>query len=645
MNTLLQHLRTLCIEWDVWSITSQDPPKHTAVITRSDEDQISVTVTVAPSYPRGPVTLVDTFGRRYVSANEQVTDALDNALVKWVDEEEGLTERNPSSQIYDVGYAALGGHAESTPLQAALIASKDMVAAHANDPALKGMVWYRYDDARHKFIVRIATPLSWLDTFRASALGLDRAKAIVVELCLGWQYLDAPSPPAVTDIFMTQVVNLGRDSENAERGIGSVKWMLKNRLETALNKNHILLERRRANYAENEDEQCPDYSRIKPKFPEENFFANGNRNYFAGLLRLLDYRLRNCTSVCAICDDPLPFDGMKMGICDKELCHHSAEAYGLGCDVLHELQRNPEVCELLISLTLFAAISGKAGRDVFNPMCPVLLSHSANSTAHGPMHFYVGDYGTGPKNFELLESCVQQIPPIDKMVQMANGSESALRDNLNAINPLVFPLLRWILSSNRAHLEAIPEKHQIAGLGTHQFHLVSSNPAKEGRFRDRKAQAAVRGAKKFGNSGSFHVWHGSAPGNWHSILRMGLRNYSNTKFMSAGAAYGPGIYTANSISTSHGYMGQVCGTWRGAHYIKSNGGFRLISLCELVDEVRDKHPTTGQATLKDANDAIVTVQDEDLIGTRFLFLFPDAFSGDTSLVGHKVQIPADLLNR
>ncbi len=42
-------------------------------------------------------------------------------------------------------------------------------------------------------------------------------------------------------------------------------------------------------------------------------------------------------------------------------------------------------------------------------------------------------------------------------------------------------------------------------------------------------------------------------GNWHSILRIGLRNYSNTPLMSAGAAYGPGIYLAPNSNVSIGY--------------------------------------------------------------------------------------------
>ena len=71
--------------------------------------------------------------------------------------------------------------------------------------------------------------------------------------------------------------------------------------------------------------------------------------------------------------------------------------------------------------------------------------------------------------------------------------------------------------------------------------MVSGNPEAEMKFRKKR--------KKFG---SFYAFHGSNSGNWHCILRAGLKNYSNTNKMSAGAAAGPGIYLAKQLSTSLG---------------------------------------------------------------------------------------------
>ena len=50
-----------------------------------------------------------------------------------------------------------------------------------------------------------------------------------------------------------------------------------------------------------------------------------------------------------------------------------------------------------------------------------------------------------------------------------------------------------------------------------------------------------------------YLFHGSTIDNWHSILHNGLYNYSGTKKMVNGQAYGPGIYLSDSVEISCGY--------------------------------------------------------------------------------------------
>ena len=55
---------------------------------------------------------------------------------------------------------------------------------------------------------------------------------------------------------------------------------------------------------------------------------------------------------------------------------------------------------------------------------------------------------------------------------------------------LCFPLLRWIITSNRCHLEAVPREKQIKELQTeYQFIMKSATPEKEGRFQAEKKVA------------------------------------------------------------------------------------------------------------------------------------------------------------
>jgi hypothetical protein len=647
MDTVLKHVEELCSDWPVWTLTHTDHATRAVMVTRSDADQTTVTCTITLSYPKGPIILEDVFGHRYRGVNETFADALDNAIAKWSEEDES----QGGSETYMREHSSMmegHGHDASEPSPKLLEQAELMVKEHLHAPQLNGLAHCSYSHGQRRFVARIACPLQSLDTFRANALGLERAHAIIVEIHIGWQYLDSPSVPTVGDICMAPLSSLGASSlANAERRLGSLRWFLKNRLELALAKNHVMLERRRNDFSAEDDAACADLDRFRPSAPEEDFWSGGNKNMFFALTRFLQYRIRSCTSRCLICDSVLGFDGLKLATCDKDLCAHSADSYGLGCDVLYELTRHPEVCELLIMLTLNAAMAGTRGRDVMVPMCPVLINEAAHPSYSGLCHFYHGEFGKGKKNFGLLLNTVLQLPSVSNMVAMAAGDEAKLREGLNAISPLVFPTLRWILSSNRAHLEPIPKKHQIPGLGPFQFHLVSSNATKEGRFRECKASVVNKGSSK---NGSFWVWHGSQPGNWHCILRMGLKNYSNTALMSAGAAYGPGIYTARSISTSLGYMGAPQGGWSGSEHFGETAktqGLVLISLCEVVDEVRNDNTTKApgnRPTLRDASAEIVTVQDEDLIDTRFLFVFPGGFDGDGKLRGDTVKIPSELLH-
>jgi hypothetical protein len=59
----------------------------------------------------------------------------------------------------------------------------------------------------------------------------------------------------------------------------------------------------------------------------------------------------------------------------------------------------------------------------------------------------------------------------------------------------------------------------------------------------------------------YHGYHGSSLANWHGIQRTGLVVLSNTQYMSAGAALGPGIYTAaaGNFGTSYAYSGAFPG--------------------------------------------------------------------------------------
>jgi len=184
---------------------------------------------------------------------------------------------------------------------------------------------------------------------------------------------------------------------------------------------------------------------------------------------------------------------------------------------------------------------------------------------------------------QVLDIC----PPMDELMELAKDGDFELKQNMEKIHPLLHGLLSWIITSNRAHLRQLSQKEHIKGIDTeYQFALCSSTPDREAQFQDLKER-----------NGSFLAFHGSPMGNWHSILRMGLKNYSNSKYQLNGAAYGQGIYLASHFSTSWGYcrFGELAG-WPKSMY---GATVTCMALCEVCYDDQDAKPKNKSFQLKE----------------------------------------------
>jgi hypothetical protein len=65
----------------------------------------------------------------------------------------------------------------------------------------------------------------------------------------------------------------------------------------------------------------------------------------------------------------------------------------------------------------------------------------------------------GSQNVDLLLNVLNTIPPISVMKECA--SDEQLKVILDDIDPLCFPLLKWVIRSNRAHVSYVPKEKQI----------------------------------------------------------------------------------------------------------------------------------------------------------------------------------------
>lgn len=112
--------------------------------------------------------------------------------------------------------------------------------------------------------------------------------------------------------------------------------------------------------------------------------------------------------------------------------------------------------------------------------------------------------------------------------------------------------------------------------------------------------------EKFKTNKPEYLFHGSAIGNWYSIMRNGLKNYSNTKMMQNGAAYGPGIYLSDKITCSSHYSSQG-----------SQNKLKIIGVVQILN--KEKYKKTS---------SIYVVDDEEKIILRYLILTNNCYLED-----------------
>eukprot|EP00742_Colponemidia_sp_Colp-10_P007439 GILJ01008009.1.p1 GENE.GILJ01008009.1~~GILJ01008009.1.p1 ORF type:complete len:1020 (-),score=161.50 GILJ01008009.1:314-3328(-) len=337
-------------------------------------------------------------------------------------------------------------------------------------------------------------------------------------------------------------------------------------------------------------------------------------DFYIDLLLHLQQCLRNCTNYCVICSKRHEGDSARLRPCNNELCLFSFEEVGLGCNVFAEIQNNPELVNVDLTLASTAVASSRAVQ-IFEPFPSFCLrTREVRSRAGFFDNGTVKDGSNGStgldsnKDIGLLVNLFKTLPALAEIAQHVH-SEAELRDFLRVVSGdysssngvMAYQLIKFVLATNRLHLRHLKAADRMFGLpdGTHQFAILHNSPEKEACFQQLKA-----------THGSFFVWHGSSFENWYSILRNGLRVLSNTRLMTAGAAYGSGIYVSPTTQVSWGYSSRVQSTKPAWNHSQFAPGTLAIAICEVIDN--------GQ-TVKNSNQ-IWVVPKEDCITLRYFIV-------------------------
>jgi len=327
----------------------------------------------------------------------------------------------------------------------------------------------------------------------------------------------------------------------------------------------------------------------------EPLYSDG---FLLQICKYVSFRLPTLNKYCVICDENHIFVGgaylLRPAVCARELCCFAFQSPGVMSDAADGIATQAEVVDLLVCMAKAAAISPR--KELILEPFPVICDQKDKSkTVLSPQ----------VKDFNLLQQVFNVFPSIEDIMLAQDSTD--VKAHLDAAGSYCFPLLQWLVSSNRSHIEKIPPSRHVKSMNTeYQYVLMSAPPEKEQAFKRLKAQ-----------HGTIFAFHGSPVENWHCILRTGLRNASGTKLQLNGAAYGNGIYLSPLAQTSFGYAarshygGQSQSPKKSTSRFLGSTNFHCVALCEIINT-----PSIRK------NSSIWVCPDENHVVTRFFFVFP-----------------------
>ncbi|XP_071845856.1 protein mono-ADP-ribosyltransferase PARP6-like isoform X2 [Apostichopus japonicus] len=391
------------------------------------------------------------------------------------------------------------------------------------------------------------------------------------------------------------------------------------------------------------------YGLSPPSYEDLHLIPNGTLNgktakqkptleygFLYQVIAYLNKRLITLSEFCVVCDEPHIFQNgamLKPAVCQRELCVFSHQTLGVMQDPSVNIAAGAEVVDLLVAMVV-SAVQSKRKHIIFDPY-PMVVD-PLNSKEFALHH--------KKKNFPRIEQALKSFVSMREMLSASTPSDVKMK--MDSQDALAFPLLQWIISSNRSHILKLPPNKQINFMRTpHQFLLMSSPPTKQAIFQKAKE-----------TNGSIFAFHGSNIENWHSILRNGLINASGTKHQCHGAAYGKGIYLSPNSSVSFGYSGMGQGEYNAA--VKKNPQSVPSLMAKAVLPCRQKAPgppapapdppseKSGTCFLESQNLRCITLcevisskeltkhnhvwvcTNPDYVCTRFFFVYEDGKVGD-----------------
>lgn len=281
------------------------------------------------------------------------------------------------------------------------------------------------------------------------------------------------------------------------------------------------------------------------KKPETQFLHRMiQKKGFTNVNEILDFGefcttlIPRLTSYCVGCMELLEFQADSFITCGKKECDFKFESLRFGNPVVENCKTRLELVQFLIESTFDAATCDRKF-FIFEPFPSHFLKCDIE-TKRGELSALEGDDYNNLKDFKRIDKMIKKF----NMEEFFEAVDLCATDEQveKAVGEDVYMFVRFVIMSNKMD---IYEDQLVKSTNRNNMtsYKIRYTPDREEEFEKLKTA----------EGGSTFLFHGSRWHNWYSILRNGLKNCSGTKLMTAGAAYGNGIYLSDNLNYSYRY--------------------------------------------------------------------------------------------
>ncbi len=247
------------------------------------------------------------------------------------------------------------------------------------------------------------------------------------------------------------------------------------------------------------------------------------------------------TQYCVGCYEKIGFQSDIYITCGKENCDYIYDELKIGNPVIDKIKDDSEIVQFLID-SAFDAIKCARKNDIFEPFPKYFLTDKnadqLQGLKRGEISKLNGYNVDNLKDFDRLNSVINDFD-MKKFMDIVDTcyDDEELEKIIGADT---YALVRFIIKSNKVEIikddTVLENKHK----GVSIYKIV--HPIDKEESFNKLSEGKIT-----------YLFHGSNWCNWYSIMRNGLKNCSKTKLMTAGAAYGPGIYLSDNLGFVYHY--------------------------------------------------------------------------------------------